>query len=559
MIRHLRRLEVLVSSQDDKYWQTRIGREYENSFATTLYQLAEPTRPPLSKAIRDEYDKLSPLAKEAYRYICAFYQYNIPLDLELLARSLGCSYERFVESVYDPATVGVVVEEVSGSADIRFRARSRLVAERVVSHVYELDADWLTDVCAVIKACLPHNSNEVKTIRNMLIHRIGPRGAEPKDLALVTPSFKAALDAGIRDSATLHHFALLLADQEQFDEAVHYAQESLAVLDDDQARTHFKTESRQNLNNSLGMICAKQALKAESMGVEERASELFERAVTYFRAARSGEFANAYPFYSEAWMLYQRARSSVGTIAMLHIAEAFQVLDEAEGNIADDDMASIKEMEAKLVRLLSDISNLSQLLEDLRSREGPTVTYLEARYASTKEGVVYSKKRAYNIVTDSLKKAPNHVPCLRLASHLHHALYPEDFTGWKALLDRLYSLEGTRRLCSTLFNLGYAACQLGDYNEALGYFEELEQESTGHPRRSGIVQVVRDGQKERRLSGSVVAVKSLTEAWLKSEVIANDMKFIPRAQKFTVQKGQTVTFILALNYRGCLAIDLRPE
>ncbi|MBN1514629.1 MAG: SIR2 family protein [Phycisphaerae bacterium] len=559
LVRHLRQLEVLVSSHSDAAWQARIDRDYENSFATTLYQLAEPTRPPLNKAIRDEYEKLSPLAKQAYRYICVFYQYNIPLDLELLARSLGCSYDRFMESVYDPATRGVAVEEVSGAGDVRFRARSRLVAERVVSHVYGGTADWLADVSAVIKACLPHNSNEVKTVRNMLIHRLGPRGAEPQDLTLVTPTFQAALEAGIRDSAILHHFALLLADQEQFGDAEYYAIESLAVIDDDRARTHFRTESRQNLNNTLGMILAKQALKEESSGADERASALFTRAVAYFHAARSGEFANAYPYYSEAWMLYQRARTSTGPAAVMHIARAFQVLDEADGNVADDDIASIKEMEAKLVRFLSEFGNLKQVIEEMQLREAPTVAYLEARYAGAEHDDVYSKDHAYRIVKESLEMAPDHVPCLRLAAHLHHGLYPENFTGWKALLERLYVLEHPRRQCSTLFNLGYAECQLGQYDEAIRYFEELEQESTGHPRRSRVVEFVRDGQERRKLSGRVVSVQSWTEGWVKSEVIASDVKFIPRAQRFSVQKGQAVTFVLALNYRGCLAVELRPE
>jgi tetratricopeptide (TPR) repeat protein len=558
LVRHLRGLDVLVSSQADNYWEARIAREYDNSFATTLYQLAEPTRPPLTKAIRDEYDKLSPLAKQAYRYVCAFYQFSIPLDLELLARSLGCSYERFIESVYHPATIGVIVEDVSGTSDIRFRARSRLVAERVVAYVYRGETAWLEDVCSVIRACLPHNGNEVKTIRNMLIHRIGPRGAEPKDLSAVTAAFQAALDGGIRDSAMLHHFALLLMDQEQFDDADHYAQDALAVLDDSHVRVHFKTESRQNLHNTLGMIAAKHGLKQASVGAADRASALFEEAVTHFHSARAGEFANAYPFYSEAWMLYQRARSVEGINAVVHIAQAFQVLDEAEGNVADDDMASISEMEAKLVRFLSEFENLKATLQSLLESNAPTAIYLEARYATAEGGHGYSREHAYGIVTASLANTPDHVPCLRLACNLHHALYPQDFSGWKAMLDRLLNLEVDRRQCSTLFSLGYAACQLGRYNEAQLYFEELEQESTGHPRRARIVNVVKDGEKDRRLTGRVIAVRSPTEGWLKSDEIATDLKFIARAQKFTVNKGVTVTFALALNYRGFLAIDLRP-
>ena len=558
LIRHLRGLDVLVSAHEDSYWEARISREFDNSFATTLYQLAEPTRPPLTKAIRDEYEKLSPLAKQAYRYVCIFYQFGIPIDLELLARSLGCSYERFIESVYDQAIRGVIVEDVSGTGDIRFRARSRLVAERVVAHVYRSETPWLDDVCSVIRACLPHNANEVKTIRNMLIHRIGPRGAEPKDLCAVTQAFRSALDGGIRDSALFHHFALLLADQEQFDDADGYAQEALAVIDDNHGRMHFKTESRQNIHNTRGMIAAKHGLKQANLGATHRASELFEQAVIYFRAARTGEFANVYPFYSEAWMLFQRARSAEGITAIAHIAEAFQVLDEAEGNVADDDMPSISEMEAKLVRFLSDFQNLDTALQTLRESDAPTAAYLDARYATVEGSQGYSTEEAYRIVTASLGKTPDHAPCLRLASNLHHELYPEDFSGWKEILERLLYLEGDRRQCSTLFRLGYAACQLGKYNEAQPYFEELEQESTGHPRRSRTVKVVKDGEENRRLAGSVLAIRSPTEGWLKSEEIATDIKFIPRAQKFTAKKGDAVTFSLTLNYRGFLASDLRP-
>ena len=87
-------------------------------------------------------------------------------------------------------------------------------------------------------------------------------------------AFQAALDVGIRDSALLHHFALLLADQEQFDDADRYAQDALAVLDDSRARVHFKTESRQNLHNTLGMIAAKHALKEATVGAADRRPSL---------------------------------------------------------------------------------------------------------------------------------------------------------------------------------------------------------------------------------------------------------------------------------------------
>ena len=87
LVKHLRNLKVLESAQDDEYWVNKIKTEFENSFWDTLYHLAYPARPPLTLAVRNEYDRLLPIAQTAYRYICVFYEFDA-LDLELLARSL---------------------------------------------------------------------------------------------------------------------------------------------------------------------------------------------------------------------------------------------------------------------------------------------------------------------------------------------------------------------------------------------------------------------------------------------------------------------------------------
>jgi hypothetical protein len=136
---------------------------------------------------------------------------------------------------------------------------------------------------------------------------------------------------------------------------------------------------------------------------------------------------------------------------------------------------------------------------------------------------------------------------------------PDDWQGWWGLLTRRYQLEGTRGDCGLLFDLGFAACQLGKYSEAAKYFGQLDDESTGHPMRSGVVRVVADAGKPRRFTARVKLFTSRFEAWLQSDALSQEVKCIPAKQKFTVATGQTVTFTLALNYRGFLAIDLRPE
>jgi tetratricopeptide (TPR) repeat protein len=560
LIKHLRSLGVLVSPRADEYWEQLIKDEYDNSFQTALYYLAEPTRPPLSSSIRDEYDRLMPLAKQAYRYVCIFYQFGLPLDLELLARSLQRSYEDFVSSVYDPASLGVIIDDKGTPDVIRFRARSRLVAELMIGYAYADQSEWLADLQRIIGSLLPQNANEVETLRTVLI-RLGGRGEKKASLpvASLKPLFRAALSAGMHDSATLHHFALLLLDENEFVEAQRYLADAIEVVQDPNELSHFKLASRQHMYNSMGMVAAKYGLRLEKSGNAEEAERQFQQAVVYFRAARTGFFPNSYPFYSESWMLYTRARNVFG-IARLHLlAEALQVLDEADGNVAEDEKASLQEMEAKIVQYLADIPNVQGSI-DLAAAEGDmAMLYLQARRSSGLHANGYDATSAYAIVVGALGKAPEHIPCLRLASRLHRKLFPIDWEGWWKLLKRRYDLEGSRGGCDLLFELGYAYCELGKYPEAARHFDELDGESNGHPLRSGIVKVITDGEAQRRFTGIVKSVPSRFEGWIRSDLVGAEIKCVPVKQKFTITTGQTVTFGLALNYRGFLAIDVRPS
>ena len=560
LVRHLRSLGVLLSPHDDSYWVDQVNREYQNSFQTTLYYLAEPTRPPISQSIRSEFDRLMPLAKRAYRHVSIFYQFGIPLDLELLARSLACSYEEFIDSVYDPASIGVIIDDQASPDTIRFRARSRMVAEQVILYAYGDPFAWLPDLTGIVGSLLPQNANEVESIRTLLIRLSGKGGAQPYiALADLKPVFEAAFTAGMHDSVTLHHFALLLRESEDFEGAERFLREAMAVLDDTHELTHFKSASRQHLYNSMGVVSARHGLQLEKLGQASRAQKQFEHAVEYFRSARSGFFPNAYPYYSEAWMLYSRARNSSGGTRLQLLAGALQVLDESDGNVAEDEKASLQEIEAKIVQLRGTIPGLKDMLIDL-AREGDVAgQYLQARLEAGLYTDGYDIRSAYSIVTAALEVAPNHLPCLRLASRLHLKMNPDDWQGWWGLLTRRYQLEGTRGDCGLLFDLGFAACQLGKYSEAAKYFGQLDDESTGHPMRSGVVRVVADAGKPRRFTARVKLFTSRFEAWLQSDALSQEVKCIPAKQKFTVATGQTVTFTLALNYRGFLAIDLRPE
>jgi len=560
LLRHLRSINILISAADDADWVRRIEKEYDNSFQTALYYLAEPTRPPLSQAIRNEFDRMNSLSQQAYRFVSLFYQFGIPIDLELLARSLKHSYEEFVTAVYDPASIGVIIDDQEQRGVIRFRGRSRMVCERIVEYCYPDQADWLADLSTIIGSLLPQNTNEIDTIRRLLILKMGPRGAQPiGDMMQLKAIFERAFDAGIRDSAMLHHFALLLLDREDFSEAEHFLAEALAVINDEHELSHFKTESRQTLYNSMGMVFGRGGLRLQLAGKDAEASQQFDRGGEYFRLARTGASPSAYPYYCESFISYSRARNSVGASKLPFLAAALKSLDESDGNVPDDDRSSLEEMEAKILQYVaSNMPNWDELLDAQIATGNPDGEYLKARVSLRADAGESQLETAYAILTKALERTKNHVGCLRLAARLHIALHPDDWAGWFGLLNRLYREEDRPEQCGLLFDLGYASCQLTKYGDAARYFEKLDQASVGHPRRSGIVRKVVDGKLDRRLSGVVRSVVSPGEGWIKSDVVGQDLKFVPIRQKFTVARDQAVTFSIGLNYRGLLAVELRP-
>jgi tetratricopeptide (TPR) repeat protein len=501
-----------------------------------------------------------PLAQLAYRYVSIFYQFGIPIDLELLARSLNHSYEEFVNSVYDPASLGVIIDDEEQRNVIRFRGRSRMVCQRIVEHCYPDPSDWLGDLATIVGSLMPQNANEIDTIRRLLILKMGPRGAQPfGDVRQMRVIFERAFDAGMRDSATLHHFALLLLDLEDFAQAEQFLGQALAVIDDERELSHFKTESRQNLFNSMGMVFGRRGLRLQLTGKESEATPQFDRATRYFRSARAGTSPSAYPYYCESFINYSRARNSIGAAKLPFLASAFKNLDESDANAPDDDKSSIGEMEAKILQYIATyLPDIDELIEAQVARGNPDGDYLNVRIKLGAEVGQSQRAAAYDILTGALARTPRHVGCLRLAARLHILLYPEDWDGWSRLLHRWYQADDQPEQCGLLFDLGYSSCELGRYTEAARYFERLGQVSLGHPRRSGIVKKVIDGKVERRLSGVIRTIISPVEAWIRCDTIGQDLKFLPIKQRFTVAREQTVTFSIALNYRGMLAIELRP-
>ena len=263
-------------------------------------------------------------------------------------------------------------------------------------------------------------------------------------------------------------------------------------------------------------------------------------------------------------MYLKRAQNRSGKDRLALLATAFTIIDQSEGNINEEDKLALNVMESKLFEAIHDTPSYEALLEELLEDDFVLGSYLKVRletslYSSKAElGGKTSLDRAYEIMQEALGMNPNHLPCLRMASQLHKRLFPNEWEDRWKLLRRRYSLEGFEGNSGLLFDLSLTACQLRQYHDAFQYLKELEEESTGHGRRAGIVAVIRDNGEDRRYVGEVLPIPIWNEGWIQCNEIGRKIKFVPVAQKFSVATGQSVTFLLALNYRGLLAINLRP-
>ena len=74
-----------------------------------------------------------------------------------------------------------------------------------------------------------------------------------------------------------------------------------------------------------------------------------------------------------------------------------------------------------------------------------------------------------------------------------------------------------------------------------------------------MVATIKDEGKDRRFGGNVKPGLNKIEGWISCDTLGESVKFYPLRQKFNPNVGQNVTFVLALNYRGYLAIELRPR
>ena len=229
--RHLKALG-LVEGLTDVDVSYLIEHDYQNSFFASVFSLIEPSRPTLQEKIADEFAGLSPLGQKAYSYVSALFQYSLPVPLELLVRTLKCSYEQFLQDIYQTEAKRIIIEVAAPLENIFFGTRHRIIAEQVINNLVKTQSDLADLFLELLRNTNYRSAEEVDICRSLLIHYLGPKGIERRlTVALKRRIFEAAIqEGGLYDSAIMHHFALFESQNGDQDKALELATEALHLV-----------------------------------------------------------------------------------------------------------------------------------------------------------------------------------------------------------------------------------------------------------------------------------------------------------------------------------------
>jgi len=550
------------------FWDNIIDQSFENSYFATIYTLVHPSKKPLNEIIRDQFQNLTDQTRKAFQYICSFHQFNLPINLELLVRSLKCTYEDYYSEVIGKDAAKVIFEEQDEIGNILYRTHHPIIAEKTVEFFFS-DPEMQKNIfLEILKEAILTNRKEREICEKLLIEHIGPN-AKPQIFTYEQQRqiFKTICEKNYSARSLIHHWGILEADDHKYPEAERLLKWALETQRDDVES--YRGESDQYILTSLGSLYSHMGIDFIQKGKIGEAEECFEKAEASFQGAKHGEFPNAYAYHSHGYMWYMRGNEARdGTEKMNYYAKALEILSIAKDNLNEEELEQIYELEMLIWSKIGDETRITESLEVLRDKfNSARGYYLNAEFlrrkAQKEEGEERKKfsELALKKIQEGLKYFPNDEHCLRLQSKLLKEVSPgalevyyKSLTKWKE--------AATMPDAWLLYELGRATFILGYFHYSKDFFKELETGvGMGHKLRSRPRNPILDEKgNKKEFEGTVVNILSSYEGYIRCDTLRNlryNIAFRPIACNFTPSRGDSVKFHIEFSYRGPRAENVR--
>ena len=551
------------------FWNDIIDREFESSFFATLYTLVDPSRKPLNQIIHDQYMQLTEQTQKAFRNICCFHQFGLSINLELLVRSLRCTYSEFYSEVIEKDAAKVIFEEKDEIGNLLYRTHHRIIAGKTAEFFFgdpEMQKDILLEI---LKEAVLTNVKERQICEKLLVSHIGPN-AKPQVLSYAQQRqiFKTVCEKyPIR--SLVHHWGILETDDQKYLEAERLLKWALGLPRDDIEA--YRGESDQTILTSLGNLYSHRGMELIDQGEEAKAEEHFGNAEACFRDAKHGEFPNAYAYHAHAYMWYQRGRKATSEPeALKSYANALEVLTLAKDNLNDDELQPIYELDTLVWAQIGDESKIEQNLEALKDKYNTASGYyLYAHLVWNKaQGEEGDEKEellgaALRKIDEGLKYFPSDERCLGLRAKVFRELAPHKLKKYHTALRKWKAVATTPNVW-LLFELARTAFLLAYYDDSKKFFDELETGvGLGHKLRSRPqYPIVDEDNNKVEFEGVITHIFSSYEGKIRCESLRSlryAIAFRPIACSFTPSPGDSVKFNIAFSFRNPVAINVRKR
>lgn len=549
------------------FWDHIIQKVYENSFFATLYTLVHPSKKPLNAIIRDQYESLSNMTQRAFQYICCFHQFNLPINFELLVRSLKCPFSVFHSEVIGKDAAKVIFEEKDEVGNILYRTHHRIIASKTVEFFFGDPEEQKKIFLEIFNEAVLTNHKEREICEKLLIEYIGPN-AKVQTLTYDQQRqiFRATCERNpVR--ALVHHWGILETDDKKHSEAERLLRWSLDLPRDEVEA--YRGESDQTILTSLGNLYARMAIQATEDKNEARAQDYFRSAEQCFRDAKYGDFPNGYAYHAHGNMWYQKGNRTTAEAEKLeYYAKSLEILEIAKDNVNQDDLKAIYELESMIWAQLGDDKMIKRNIDILRvTFNTPSGYYLRAQLlwqkASEKQGNDKEKNLqwALDTVETALKFFPSDEHCLRLKTRLVKELPSFDMQEYFKALQSWKSAASVPNV-RLLYELGRTTFILGYYDLSKAAFQELETGvGMGHQLRSRTRDLIVDEKgRKKTFDGTIVNRVSQYDGEIRCDTLRSlryPIAFRPISCSFSPARADVVTFNIGFTFRGPFALNVR--
>lgn len=547
----------------DENWDLMLDEEFENSFFATIYTLVLHARKPLNEIIRSQYSRLPAKSQKAFAYICAFHQFNLPLNIELLVRALKIDYEQFYDGII-PDAKGLIFEELSRGF-LLYASHHRIIASKTIEFFFGFSNMQKNLFLEVLSDVNLRNSMERELIQKLMVIHLSSR-SQSTDLS---PSDRIEIFKKVcgqhETKALLHHLGVLLADVGQFLEAERTLKRSLATKEI--GRAPFRSELDQNILTSLGTLYSRMAITNFTKEDPELAQEKMRLAESCFLKARFGGFPNAHSYHAHANMYLQIGDMQSDNLQKINsYSTALDILEEARDNLNEDQFQLIYELETMIYSRIGNIQKSLEIATTLAQKYNSARGYTLLAGAILKDSSKFTVwpdreplvKKAMAIVEEGLEAFPKDEYCLRLQARLVRQLHPLDD---KLYFDSLQDWYNTARSPNLrlLFELAVTAFKLKQYQFSRQIFEKLENERISGGIRNRYREYMYADPRGKPLDfvGVIVSIESRYDGNIRCETLNElpyPLHFRPIACRSQVAEGDMVQFNIVFDFLGPRAI-----